>query len=594
MSNAPRQKKEESPSTVTVFRFVAGYWKRQPKKLALILFLFVTATFLEAKLPDALSSFLESIRVYDHDPAPILWYLGLFLGTYFSYVILRNVASFVYNSFETRIFTELVNDIFVHVQYLSERFFVNTFAGSIITKVKRGRDRIETFEDQLILRLLPTAVILTSSAVLLYFRFPTLAIALAAYLVIVIVVSVVMVLRFAGPAQGLYASTEDVFGAHLADSIASIATTKAYAQERKEIGRFFSVTELLRARNLSAYYRGNATGFLQQAMLGGMLALLLGGGTWYFLHGQASIEDMAYLAFAYNIMQSYVREVGENIKNLLTSSYDLHAVVELMQEVPHVRDAPNAPALNVAGGAIAWNDVSFTYPGKKTPIFEHFSLSIRAGERVALVGHSGSGKTTFVRLLQRLYDVQGGDIHIDGQNLKEIAQSSLRNAIALVPQDPVLFHRSLKDNIAYATPNATLDDVRSAATKAHIDEFIMQLPEQYETLVGERGIKLSGGERQRVAIARAILSDRPILILDEATSSLDSASERAIQDALQALTHGRTSIMVAHRLSTIQDADRILVFDGGRIIEEGTHAELVKRENGAYAQFFKLQSGGYV
>ena len=210
------------------------------------------------------------------------------------------------------------------------------------------------------------------------------------------------------------------------------------------------------------------------------------------------------------------------------------------------------------------------------------------------MGHSGSGKTTFVRLLQCLYPIQDGHIRIDGQDIAQGSPTSLRSAIALVPQDPILFHRTLAENIGYGKPDADRDAIRRAAEQAHIAPFILGLPQQYATLVGERGIKLSGGERQRIAIARAILADRPILILDEATSSLDSHSERAIQEALQSLTHGRTSIMVAHRLSTILDADRILVFDHGRIVEEGTHAELVAKEGGIYAGFFKLQSGGFI
>ena len=195
---------------------------------------------------------------------------------------------------------------------------------------------------------------------------------------------------------------------------------------------------------------------------------------------------------------------------------------------------------------------------------------------MALVGHSGSGKTTFIRLLQCLYNVQGGRILIDGQCIADGDRDSLRSAIALVPQDPILFHRTLGENIAYARPDATFEEIRNAARQAHIDDFINKLPQRYETLVGERGIKLSGGERQRIAIARAILADRPILIFDEATSSLDSVNERAIQEGLHSLTHGRTSIMIAHRLSTILDADRILVFDAGRIVEEGTHEQLLK------------------
>ena len=265
-----------------------------------------------------------------------------------------------------------------------------------------------------------------------------------------------------------------------------------------------------------------------------------------------------------------------------------------MQEAPEVPVTPEAPALFIQKGEIVFKNVSFTYPGKTTPIFKNLSLSIKAGERVALVGHSGSGKTTFARLLQCLYAVQEGSILIDGQDILHGSRHSLRSAIALVPQDPILFHRTLGENIAYARPHATPDEINDAAKQAHIDQFIASLPQQYETLVGERGIKLSGGERQRIAIARAILANRPILILDEATSSLDSSSERAIQEALRSLTHGRTSIMIAHRLSTILDADRIVVFDKGQIVEEGTHHELIAREDGIYAGFFKLQSGGFI
>ncbi len=333
---------------------------------------------------------------------------------------------------------------------------------------------------------------------------------------------------------------------------------------------------------------------MQRLLLTGMLVLLLGGGVWYLLHGKATVESMAYLAFAYTILQSYVRDLVDNIKNILTSSYDLHAVIVLLREAPEVPLLPVRPALHIRAGAIAWEQVRFTYPGKLTPVFDGLSVTIRAGERVALVGHSGSGKTTFVRLLQCLYAIQGGRIRIDGQDIATGSRSSLRGAIALVPQDPILFHRTLAQNIAYGNPTADMNAIEQAAEQAHIATFIMGLPHKYETLVGERGIKLSGGERQRIAIARAILADRPILILDEATSSLDSHSERAIQDALRSLTHGRTSIMIAHRLSTILDADRILVFDKGHIVEEGTHNELVARQDGIYAGFFKLQSGGFI
>ena len=576
-----------------VLRFAAGYWVRQPWKLGIVLALLIIGAFIETYLPNALSNFLGAIRQQEGESV-ILHSLGIFLGAYLFQALLFSTSYPLYNVFETHIFKALVDDVFVHVYRLPEHFFVNTFTGSIISKINRARQKIETFEDQVILRIFPTAIVLVSTIAFLALRFPGLAALMIVYLAILTTVSCFLVFRVSGPSQGIYATAQDEFGAHLADSISGIATSKAYAEEQYELSRFLGITHALRLKNISAYLRGNFSGFVQRMLLAGMLALMLGGGTWYLFHGKATVESMAYLAFAYTIMQSYIRELSENIKQLLTSSYDLHAIIRIMQEEPEVPALPAMPAMEIRQGAISFENVGFTYPGKETAIFKNLSLSIKAGERIALVGHSGSGKTSFVRLLQLLYNTQEGRITIDGQDITKGSRHSLRSSIALVPQDPILFHRTLRENIAYGKPEATLEDIRAAALQAHIDQFVMDLPEQYETLVGERGIKLSGGERQRIAIARAILADRPILILDEATSSLDSASEQAIQDALRALTHGRTSIMVAHRLSTILDADRILVFDKGQIVEEGTHDTLLQKQDGIYAGFFRLQSGGFI
>ncbi len=576
-----------------VLRFAARYWLAQRGRLTAILCMFVTAALLETYLPTALSNFLSTIRLGAGKSA-ILVALSVFLGVYFIQLVLFALVFLIYNRFETAIFKALMDDAFAHVQTLSEHFFVNTFTGAIVSKISRARQRIETFEDLILIRIIPTIVVLVGSTAFLALRFPGLALLLIAYIGLLFTVSAFFVFRISGPAQGIYAAAQDSFIAHLADSIGGITTTKAYAQEPVEYRDFLEVTRGLHARNLRAYLLGTYAAIVQRLLLTGMLVLLLGGGVWYLFHGKANVEGMAYLAFAYTILQSYVRDLVDNIKNLLTSSYDLHAIIALERETPEVAAAPVLPALDIRRGEIVFDKVRFTYPGKTTPVFDNLCVSIRAGERVALVGHSGSGKTTFVRLLQCLYEIQEGQIRIDGQPIANGSRHSLRSAIALVPQDPVLFHRTLAQNIAYGAPAAAIEEIHTAAEQAHIASFIMGLPQQYQTLVGERGIKLSGGERQRIAIARAILAQRPILILDEATSSLDSQNERAIQEALRALTHGRTSIMIAHRLSTILDADRILVFDKGRIVEEGTHAELVLKEGGIYAGFFKLQSGGFI
>ncbi len=580
-------------SFLDVLRFAAGYWRLQRGRLATILCTFVVAALLETYLPTALSNFLSAIRLGAGQPA-ILSALGVFLGVYFVQMVLFALVFLVYNAFETTIFKALMDDAFAHVQTLSEHFFVNTFTGAIVSKINRARQRIEVFEDLILIRIIPTIVVLAGSTGFLALRFPLLALLLIAYVGLLFTVSAIFVFRISGPAQGVYAAAQDAFIAHLADSIGGIATTKAYAQEQVEYRDFVEVTRGLKAKNLRAYRLGTGAAIVQRLLLTGMLVLLLGGGVWYLFHGKANVEAMAYLAFAYTILQSYVRDLVDNIKNLLTSSYDLHAVIALLREAPEVPRTPVLPSLDIRRGEIVFDKVRFTYPGKTSPVFDNLSVSIHPGERVALVGHSGSGKTTFVRLLQCLYEIQSGQIRIDGQPIATGSRHSLRSAIALVPQDPVLFHRTLAQNIAYGKPEAGFEEIHQGADRAHIASFIMDLPQQYDTLVGERGIKLSGGERQRIAIARAMLAQRPILILDEATSSLDSQNERAIQEALRSLTHGRTSIMIAHRLSTILDADRILVFDQGRIVEEGTHAELVMKADGIYAGFFKLQSGGFI
>lgn len=258
-----------------------------------------------------------------------------------------------------------------------------------------------------------------------------------------------------------------------------------------------------------------------------------------------------------------------------------------------IKDPSTPEKSSISSGRISFNSVDFTHTGAKRSIFKNLSLSIKPGEKVGLVGHSGSGKTTLTKLVLRFADIESGTIEIDGQNIAKITQDNLRAKISFVPQEPLLFHRSLADNISYGKPGASMQEIEAVAKMANAFEFVKDLPEGYKTLVGERGVKLSGGQRQRIAIARAMLKNAPILVLDEATSALDSESEALIQDALWKLMDGKTAIVIAHRLSTIQKMDRIIVLDNGKIIEQGSHKELI-RQNGKYAELWNRQSGGFI
>ena len=323
---------------------------------------------------------------------------------------------------------------------------------------------------------------------------------------------------------------------------------------------------------------------LRLAVIG--LALL------FWWQGAATLGDVTFVLTAYGVINGYLRDIGHHVHNIQRSTSDLEELVEFHGEPLGVenrpgasRDGDRARRHRVRAGALSLSRA-------RRQVYDALSVRIPAGERVGLVGRSGSGKTTFVKLVQRLYDLDGGRILIDGQDIADVTQASLRRQIAIVPQEPVLFHRSLAENIAYGRPDATKAEIEAAARLAHADAFIERLPKGYATLVGERGVKLSGGERQRVAIARAFLADAPILVLDEATSRLDSESEALIQDAIEQLMPGRTTLVIAHRLSTVRELDRILVFDHGRIVEDGSHAELLRLPGGVYRRLFERQADG--
>ncbi|HEV8601679.1 MAG TPA: ABC transporter ATP-binding protein, partial [Patescibacteria group bacterium] len=335
---------------------------------------------------------------------------------------------------------------------------------------------------------------------------------------------------------------------------------------------------------------------INEAVQGGLFVLLefilLFMAVKFWQQGKLTLGDFALLEGFMVQMFGQLWDMGKHIKNIYSRLGDAEEMTTILTTEHEIKDAVGATELTVPKGQIEFLNVTFGYHNKRN-VFDHFNLTIKAGERVALIGPSGGGKTTVVKLLFRFFDIQGGKITIDGQDISQVSQESLRAGLALVPQEPILFHRSLYDNIAYGNPGAAKEDVIRAAKLAHCHEFITKFPEQYETFVGERGVKLSGGERQRVAIARAILKNAPILVLDEATSSLDSESEFYIQDALKNLMINKTTIVIAHRLSTIMQMDRIIVIDKGKVTEEGKHAELLKVNQGTYQKLWHIQAGGF-
>jgi ATP-binding cassette, subfamily B, bacterial len=368
------------------------------------------------------------------------------------------------------------------------------------------------------------------------------------------------------------------------------AVVKSFGAEPREDARLMRVISRWRKRVNRTWLRYNYTNAAQLIVLLCLRGSVIGGSLLLWMAGRASPGDVTYVLTSYYVIHAYLRDVGMHINNLQRSVNDMEELVDIHDEPIGIADAPGAKPIDITGGRIAFEDVTFLYGGHRAPLYDGLSVEIRAGERVGLVGRSGSGKTTFVKLVQRLYDVSGGRVLIDGQDIAKATQQSLRSQIAIVQQDPILFHRSLAENIAYARPGASMAAIEQAARLANAHDFIMHLPKGYGTLVGERGVKLSGGERQRVALARAFLADAPILILDEATSSLDSESEALIQEAMVRLMKDRTSIVIAHRLSTVRSLDRILVFDRGRIVEQGTHAVLTARPGGIYRSLFERQA----
>ncbi|WP_338878437.1 ABC transporter ATP-binding protein [Achromobacter veterisilvae] len=577
-----------------VLGFTFRYWRAQPWRTALIVVLALLSSLADVLTPlyagrlvDAVASGAAGDELVWSAALTSFWLLiALGIGsTLLRQGVFQNIIAFT-----LKMMNEIVSNAFYRVQRFSTDWHANSFAGSTVRKVTRGMWAVDLLNDTLLIALLPSVVMLVGATALLGAHWPMMGLVVGAGSVLYIAVTATLSLRYVAPAARLGNAWDTRMGGALADAVSCNAVVKAFGAETREEARLDRVVDKWRRRTRRTWVRGTLNGGIQGAMLVAMQAGILGVSLLLWSRDQASVGDITFALTMFFMLQGHLRDVGMHIRNLQRSVNDMEELVALEKQPLGVDDRPGAGEIRVTAGEIRFEDVSFRYGAHDTALYDRFSVRIAPGERVGLVGHSGSGKTTFIKLIQRLYDVNGGRITIDGQDIAQAKQASLRSQIAIVQQEPVLFHRTLAENIAYARPGATQAEIEQAARLASAHDFIVALPKGYDTLVGERGVKLSGGERQRVAIARAFLADAPILILDEATSSLDSESEVLIQRAMDRLMEGRTTLVVAHRLSTVRALDRLLVMDHGRVIEEGSHEALIRLKNGLYRRLFERQA----
>jgi ATP-binding cassette subfamily B protein len=575
-----------------VLPFVFRHWLGQPLGAAIVAGGLLGATVADLFMPVFSGHLVDAMTSGAADPAArhaAFSALAAIVALGFASATLRVIGLHAIVPFTLKIMSDVARDAFMRVQRFSTDWHANSFAGSTVRKITRGMWALDLLNDTILMALLPSLVVLFGSMILLGSYWPSLGLVVGAGAAVYVPMIIWLSTDYIAPAARVSNAWDTKVGGTLADALTCNAVVKSFGAEAREDARLERVINRWRTRVRRTWLRSIHTATAQFAVLLALRASVIGGSLLLWVAGRATPGEVTYVLTSYYIIHAYLRDVGMHVNNLQRSVNDMEELVAIHDEPIGITDAPGAKPIDIEGGRIVFEDVTFHYGGHRAPLYDGLSVDIRAGERVGLVGRSGSGKTTFVKLVQRLHDVSGGRILIDDQDIAKATQHSLRSQIAIVQQDPILFHRTLSENIAYGRPGASMAAIEQAARLANAHEFILHLPKGYGTLVGERGVKLSGGERQRVALARAFLADAPVLILDEATSSLDSESEALIQQAMERLMKGRTSIVIAHRLSTVKSLDRILVFDRGEIVEQGMHAALAARAGGIYRALFERQ-----
>jgi len=589
----PNSSEKQFATGREVFRIYFRHVRKYPLSLALVALGAIGIQITDLAAPWYLRQFfnLLAANAPDETVSKLLNLVAIIAAIYLASWAIRRIQELSTIFLESHVMTDLYSSTFEYLMGHSYNFFISRFAGSLTHRVSKFARALEIMFDAIMLQFFPTFLFVVGAVTVLFIRNHTLGIALGVWAILFIVFQL-YVAKLRQPVRAARAEADTRVTAALADSISNHATIMLFSGKRFEHGLFNAVVETWRKATLRSWIADNAIwsgiGLFMIAIEVG----LLWGATIYWSKGLLTVGDFvliqAYLLTTFDRLISINRE----LRRFFDAFADSSEMAYILGEPHRVADIQDARTLVVSSGAIAFNHVNFSF-GATQSVLSDFNLSVRGGERIALVGSSGAGKSTVTKLLLRMFDIKEGTVSIDGQSIRDVTQDSLRSAISFVPQEPILFHRTLMENIRYGRRDANDEEVIEAAKKAHCHEFISALPLGYGTYVGERGIKLSGGERQRVAIARAILKNAPILILDEATSSLDSRSEALIQDALEVLMRGKTVVVIAHRLSTIMKMDRIIVMDKGRVIADGTHRELLER-GGLYQELWSIQAGGFI